>query len=337
MSSRLKFGGKTQNKSSDNITIDAKHNEMIHYFKNLHHSLPTLKEELKKKIQEYNIKDSNRKNDIDYILYKNNLKDSINELKVKINDITNNNELNNYYLEVGTLLHTYYENIENSKKNENQSEKFEENLINYNQVDNTEKEIDKLKSNHNILQFFDTTNIEENQINNEFDENDIEDSPELSDEIESIDEISNSIDPIDPIDLIEEETKIDNKNDNGYTSMKISDFVKEKMIFNKKNLLEEYLQKVDTNYISKIKYDMNICKCSSCNIEMTIYPSDGIQICENCGFQQNILIESDKPSFKDPPMEVCYFSYKRINHYNEFHIDDKIFVRIYILFKFLIN
>ena len=51
---------------------------------------------------------------------------------------------------------------------------------------------------------------------------------------------------------------------------------------------------------------------------MTMLPSDGIQICENCGLQENILIESDKPSFKDPKMEQSYFSYKRINHYNEF-------------------
>ena len=75
---------------------------------------------------------------------------------------------------------------------------------------------------------------------------------------------------------------------------------------------------------------------------MTLYPSDGIQICENCGNQQNILIESDKPSFKDPPLEVCYFSYKRINHYNEFPMNVYIFqmnVCKYILeiYKFLIN
>jgi hypothetical protein len=63
---------------------------------------------------------------------------------------------------------------------------------------------------------------------------------------------------------------------------------------------------------------------------MTLYPSDGIQICESCGLQQNILIESDKPSFKDPPMEVCYFSYKRINHYNEFNRQN-IFERIRII------
>ena len=99
--------------------------------------------------------------------------------------------------------------------------------------------------------------------------------------------------------------------------MKISDFVKEESTFKKKNVLEEYLQKIDPNYISKIKIDIQIYKCPKCNIDMTLFPSDGIQICEQCGIQQNILIESDKPSFKDPPMEVCYFSYKRVNHFNE--------------------
>ena len=30
-----------------------------------------------------------------------------------------------------------------------------------------------------------------------------------------------------------------------------------------------------------------------------------------------ILIDSDKPSYKEPPKEVQYYSYKRINHFNE--------------------
>ena len=64
-------------------------------------------------------------------------------------------------------------------------------------------------------------------------------------------------------------------------------------------------------------YDTKIFKCSQCNHEMTLYPSDGLQICSKCGNQEYVLIESDKPSFKDPPLEVCYFSYKRINHFNE--------------------
>jgi len=36
-----------------------------------------------------------------------------------------------------------------------------------------------------------------------------------------------------------------------------------------------------------------------------------------CGTQEYILIDHDKPSFKDPPKDVTYFAYKRINHFNE--------------------
>ena len=64
-----------------------------------------------------------------------------------------------------------------------------------------------------------------------------------------------------------------------------------------------------------IMNDINSCK--ECDIEMTIKLSSGIQVCENCGIQNRILIESNKPSFKDPPPEVSYFAYKRINHFNE--------------------
>lgn len=277
MSTRLKSNSKNNGKSlmqNDNITIDAKHSEMINHFKNLQDSIPILKDELKKLIIEYNNKDPNKKNDIEYILYKDNLREKINEIKNKISNILSNSEMNNYYLDVGILLHSYYENIENSKNIENHSENFEENLLNYDDILNEDSDDEIEKDNKNVINFF---NNRENEIENEQ----------------------------------------NNKNDIVYTSMKISDFVKEESTFKKKNILDEYLQKIDPNYIAKIKIDINIFKCPNCNFEMTLYPSDGIQICENCGIQQNILIESEKPSFKDPPMEVCYFSYKRINHYNE--------------------
>jgi len=111
----------TNNKSvslnNDNIKIDAKHNKMINQLKEQKESLPKMKNELKKMITEYNNKDPNKKTDLDYIIYKDNLKDKINELKNKINVIMNNDDINKYYIDVGLLLHSYYENIENSKKN----------------------------------------------------------------------------------------------------------------------------------------------------------------------------------------------------------------------------
>jgi hypothetical protein len=316
---------KNANRSSlnnENITIDAKHSEMMKYFNTLQTSTDSLKNELKKLASEYNNKDNSKKNDIEYILYRDNLRDKINEIKGKINSINNNEEINKYYLDVGILLHNYYENIELSKNITN-SENFEENLINYDESDIendsdedieddvyeiNKKDEDSKKNYKSVLNFF-----------NNRESNDIIESKNDSDK-----------------NKVSEDIEI-NKNDGNYASLKISDFVKEELTFKKKNILEEYLQKIDSNYITKIKVDINICKCSNCNLEMTVYPSDGIQICENCGIQNEVLIESDKPSFKDPPMEVCYFSYKRINHYNEFPgINDKKAINE-LIFKFLIN
>ena len=128
MVSRLKLSSK-YNKSSnfnENITIDAKHNEMINQFRSQKDSVPQLKEELKKFVSEYNNRDNTRKNDIEYILYRDNLREKINEMKEKINSIIKDDDVNKYYLDVGTLLHNYYENIELSKNVHSNSEKFVE-------------------------------------------------------------------------------------------------------------------------------------------------------------------------------------------------------------------
>lgn len=339
-----KLISKNTSKSSyvnENITIDAKHGEMINYFQKLNESIPKMKEEIKKLVLEYNNKDYTRLNDLEYIFYRDSLKEKITELKKKINSIENNKEINNYYLDVGTLLHSYYENIETSKNNDNLLiENFEDNLLNYDNSDidednNLDDEIDNdetihednnrifskshesssTESNSNkksVLHFF---HNRENELNQKIEQNKIDGAirklqtltdPLLGQALQgSAEKIEDKLD-----------SKIDTKQDT-YTSMKISDFVKEESIFKKKNVLEEYLQKIDPNYVSRIKIDIQIYKCPLCNIDMTLFPSDGIQICEQCGTQQNILIESDKPSFKDPPMEVCYFSYKRVNHFNE--------------------
>jgi hypothetical protein len=39
--------------------------------------------------------------------------------------------------------------------------------------------------------------------------------------------------------------------------------------------------------------------------------------CSHCGNKEFILIDSDKPSYKDPPREMSYYAYKKINHFNE--------------------
>ena len=84
----------------------------------------------------------------------------------------------------------------------------------------------------------------------------------------------------------------------------------------KKDLFDKYLSNIDINH-STIKYNKIVDICINCNIEKTVYLGIGKNICQKCGDETDILIESDKPSYKDPPYEITYFSYKRINHFNE--------------------
>ena len=81
------------------------------------------------------------------------------------------------------------------------------------------------------------------------------------------------------------------------------------------NIYEKYMSKIDENYV--VNSENNIDLCRTCNIEKTLFISNGKLICLKCGEETPILIDSDKPSYKDPPREVCYFAYKRINHFNE--------------------
>jgi hypothetical protein len=89
----------------------------------------------------------------------------------------------------------------------------------------------------------------------------------------------------------------------------------DKDYISRSNIYETYMSKTDHNYV--LNYDNKIDHCDNCNIEKTLFISDGKLICFECGEETPILIDSDKPSYKDPPREVCYFAYKRINHFNE--------------------
>jgi hypothetical protein len=87
---------------------------------------------------------------------------------------------------------------------------------------------------------------------------------------------------------------------------------------NRKHLFNSYLLNTKENYqIDFDEFKHNVELCNKCQINKIVYMSEGIQICPQCGEESFILIESDKPSYKDPPREITYFSYKRINHFNE--------------------
>ena len=84
----------------------------------------------------------------------------------------------------------------------------------------------------------------------------------------------------------------------------------------KASIYDQYMTNTDAGFVMKPD-DTSIDICPDCNTEKTLYISNGKLICNQCGDETTILIDSDKPSYKDPPREVSYFAYKRINHFNE--------------------
>ena len=44
---------------------------------------------------------------------------------------------------------------------------------------------------------------------------------------------------------------------------------------------------------------------------------EGYFMCLKCGHTEDTIIVTDKSSYNDPPREISYFAYKRINHFNE--------------------
>ena len=80
------------------------------------------------------------------------------------------------------------------------------------------------------------------------------------------------------------------------------------------------MKAIDKNYINinNLSEHDSFDTCSKCMIEMLLNNNAGVLICPNCGLMENIIVDSDKPSFKDPPKEMTSFCYKRINHLNEF-------------------
>jgi hypothetical protein len=92
-----------------------------------------------------------------------------------------------------------------------------------------------------------------------------------------------------------------------------------KEILQRDKLLEAYIQKIDPEYSRQVTDTINdpYGECPYCEVEMIFSTNEALFTCTKCGYQDFVLIDSDKPSYKDPPREVSYYAYKRINHFNE--------------------
>ena len=78
-------------------------------------------------------------------------------------------------------------------------------------------------------------------------------------------------------------------------------------------LVEKYATQVG----SRVASSNTEQACRHCgNPDQSLQPQEGVLICDKCNTIEYVLIDHDKPSYKDPPKEAA-FAYKRINHLNE--------------------
>jgi hypothetical protein len=270
------------------VTLEARHSDFVKKFKIEESKLPEIDKEIKNikiKLDEYNLKGfDNLTNEESW----DNLqkKNRLDELYIIKNNIKNNLEMNDYFLKTGNILFNYFDDIENTASNDSIN-KTKKKLLNNK---NKKEEPIPVQSKNNILNFFHNFNNDENE------------SPINKNSCD----FSNNIDSI----------KLNNENHN--TNM-------ENNSNNRAELLNKYLTLVDNTYCNfdRITTEKTIDFCPVCfknlgkKIEKILIPNEGISVCNKCGDLTHIVIDSDKPSYKDPPPEATYFAYKKINHLNE--------------------
>lgn len=261
-------------------TLDTKHKEYIKHFKSNKKDLIIKKKELSNIIDKIEILEKTEKKE-NYLEIKTNLTIQKEELETIINNIDNHKDEIDYFNNIYHILNDYY--IPNEKSTKEDDEYIDKT------DNNNNNEFEENISEH-IKYFYNLENTSNNSDNT--------DNSDNSDNSDNIDEIDDTL-------LLKKKINMNN-------------FIKTTKNNPKGNLLDEYMCILDKSYISNAipdKNDMHICK--QCNIPTTILHSDGIIVCNKCGLSNNILIDCNKPSYKEPLNESTYFCYKRINHFNE--------------------
>ena len=92
---------------------------------------------------------------------------------------------------------------------------------------------------------------------------------------------------------------------------------KTETVNSKNDNIEKYFQNV-INSINMNSYYFDSNHCTVCNSgELVFIENEGVIICNKCFNTNKYYIENDKPNYREPPKEVCFYAYKRINHLRE--------------------
>ena len=145
------------------VTLDAKHKEIMYYFKELKKSLPGKKSRLhesKEALKELNSIENNNltKEQLDKKFY---LSKEIQTLESDIADIESNKEENEYYLNTAPLLYIYYENLETTANEDSEKDTS-------NNPSKTPTNSTAIKNSNMITDFFSEVHVNSHKQSNKY-------------------------------------------------------------------------------------------------------------------------------------------------------------------------
>ena len=94
---------------------------------------------------------------------------------------------------------------------------------------------------------------------------------------------------------------------------------KNKEVLQKHNeTVSTYFKSIDPQYLNIDAYYYNNEICEHCGEgELIPIEYEGIMVCNKCYRNTQFIFQKEKPSYKEPPQEVSFYAYKRINHFRE--------------------
>ncbi|MHA2404369.1 MAG: hypothetical protein ACXADH_15330, partial [Candidatus Kariarchaeaceae archaeon] len=283
MSIQYRVKKKRRNPRDCRVTLDAQHKLKIEELEKLEKNLPTMRKELNKIIKE---KETLARSDSGFGLIESTtgkkiyyLNQQVRRLRKKIKDIETGKMRDEYYAKTAHILYSYYDNIKCVAQRHLQDDELDENNLDDEQMEQYVNAYEGIAPKKKVV-------------------------PKRT--------------VIDFFNKANSRAK-DKNVKKTYSSTKISDFVDMTERSNRANLLEAYTKVVNPksyrpahNYV---KTEIDICP--RCEMEMSLIQSEGLIVCPQCGREEPIIIDSEKPSYKDPPPEAGEFTYKRINRFDE--------------------
>ncbi len=89
---------------------------------------------------------------------------------------------------------------------------------------------------------------------------------------------------------------------------------------NSRQLYHNYWRNVNRDVCNMGEFVVSVDLCHRCGVgELIPQDEEGILICNNksCGVYTQYIVDNEKPTYKEPPNEVTYNAYVRLNHFKE--------------------